>query len=309
MGRTIWTQEQIDILTRCYKDNIPREDIAQKLGKTKTSIQTKASALGLTSLCVNKNSSNYKAIYQDSEWLLNQVLLGKEPQDIANELNVSKRVIEKWLYEKNHFIFREVYKLSPIQRQIVIWGTLGDGHIDKRETQPLYIESHSIEEKDYIFWKYERLKPMFNQPPVFYKGNIKTFNGSDKIYYCKDYYRMSSKIIDDLDNIRKMSKLEKIKTLDNLGLSLYMLDDASRSDSNWELCVAMLTQEEKEYFLDICKDRFDINGHIQNYDNRYITFDAVSSRKIDDIILNVLPHNLDIITKKIYNHRKDLVNE
>ena len=32
-------------------------------------------------------------------------------------------------------------------------------------------------------------------------------------------------------------------------------------------------------------------------------------RKIDDIILNVLPHNLDIITKKIYNHRKDLVNE
>ena len=106
-----------------------------------------------------------------------------------------------------------------------------------------------------------------------------------------------------------ITELEKIKTLDNLGLSLYMLDDASRSDSNWELCVAMLTQEEKKYFLDICKDRFDINGYIQNYDNRYITFDAVSSRKIDDIILNVLPHNLDIITKKIYNHRKDLVNE
>lgn len=309
MGRTIWTQEQIDTLTRCYKDNIPREEIAQKLGKTKTSIQSKASALGLTSLCVNKNSSNYKAIYQDSEWLLNQVLLGKEPQDIANELNVSKRVIEKWLYEKNHFIFREVYKLSPIQRQIVIWGTLGDGHIDKRETQPLYIESHSVKEKDYIFWKYEQLKPMFNQPPVFYKGKPKTFNGGTKIYNCKDYYRMSSKIIDDLDNIRKMSKLEKIKTLDNLGLSLYMLDDASRSDSNWELCVAMLSQEEKEYFLDICKDRLNINGYIQNCDNRYITFDAVSSRQIDDIILNVLPHDLDIVTKKIYNHRKDLANE
>ena len=241
----IWTQQDINLLEECYKQDLPRKEIAKKLGRSKYAIINKAQKLGINDKYVSKFSNKYKAIYQDSEWLLNQVLLGKEPQEIADELQVSKRVIEKWLYEKNHFIFREVYKLSDIQRQIVIWGTLGDGHIDKRDTQPLYIEGHSIEEKDYLFWKYEHMKPMFNNPPVFYSGKYKKFS-NNKIYYCNDYYRMSSKIIDDLITIRNMSKTDKIKTLNELGLSLYILDDGYRNNSNWELCVASLSKEEKK---------------------------------------------------------------
>jgi hypothetical protein len=301
--RKKWTQEQIDYLRQAYEKDIPRKEMAIFLDRSVGSIISKAMELGIKSN--SKYNNKYKAIYQNSEWLLSQVLLGKEPQDIATELGVSRRVIEKWLYEKNHFIFREVYKLTPIQRQIVIWGTLGDGHIDKRNTQPLYIESHSIEEKDYLFWKYEQLKPMFNNPPTPYKGTKKTFNNG-KSYNCKDYYRMSSKVINDLYTIRDMSKIDKIKTLDELGLSLYLLDDGSRSDSQWELCVAMLSQKEKEFFINECKTKFDLTAYIVNHDNRYIKFNALSSRKIDDIILSVLPNDLDIIYKKIFNHRKDL---
>lgn len=300
----IWTQQDINLLEEYYKQNLPRKEIAKKLGRSECAIINKAQKLGINDKYVSKFSNKYKAIYQDSEWLLNQVLLGKEPQEIADELQISKRVIEKWLYEKNHFIFREVYKLSDIQRQIVVWGTLGDGHIDKRDTQPLYIESHSIEEKDYLFWKYKHMKPMFNSPPVFHVGGYKTFS-NNKTYYCKDYYRMSSKIINDLITIRDMSKFDKIKTLNELGLSLYILDDGYRNNSNWELCVASLSEREKELFIQLCKERFKINGYLEK-DIRYIRFDSVSSLKIDDIILSIFDKNMDIIQKKIIKHRKDL---
>lgn len=205
----LWTDEEVALLEECYKNGLPREEIAKLINRPKTAIQNKAQKLGFSEKYASKYSFKHKAIYQDPEWLLSQVQLGKEPQDIANELNVSRRVIEKWLYEKNRFIFRNVYKLTDIQKQIIIWGTLGDGHIDKRETQPIYIESHTIDEKDYIWWKYEQMKPMFNQPPAFYSGENKYFTTNNKKYQCKDYYRMSSKIVDDLIFIRNMSKSKK----------------------------------------------------------------------------------------------------
>lgn len=302
--RREWTDEEIAILRDGYDKDLPRKEIAKRLNRTKGSVVYKAQNLGIESK--SKFNNKYKAIYQDYDWLLEQVLLGKSNKDIAEELGVTTRVIEKWVNEKYHIVFREEYKLSDLQKQIVIWGTLGDGHIDKRETQPMYIESHAITEKDYLFWKYDKLKNIFNNPPIFYNGQDRQFEKGGKIYHCKDYYRMCSRIVYDLDTIRQMTKIEKLKTIDKLGFSLYMLDDASRGDYSWELCVAMLTEEEKQLFLKLCKERFDIDGKVRVYDNRYISFDTISSQKIDDVILSIFPKDMDIIQKKIINHRKDL---
>lgn len=94
--------------------------------------------------------------------------------------------------------------------------------------------------------------------------------------------------------------------MDKLGLSLLLLDDGNRSNSNWQLCFASFSQNEKELFINLCKENFDLNGHILNKDNRYMIFDAPSSRKIDDFILEIFPKDMDIIQKKIIRHRKDL---
>ena len=299
-----WTENEIEILKDCYDKSLPIKEIAKLLNRTDSAVISKAQTLNIESK--SKFSNKYKAIYQDYDWLLEQVLLGKSNKDIAEELGVTTRVIEKWVNEKYHIVFRKEYKLSDLQRQIVIWGTLGDGHIDRRETQPMYIESHAITEKDYLFWKYNKLKNIFNNPPIFYNGQDRQFEKDGKVYHCKDYYRMCSRVVYDLDTIRQMTKIEKIQTIDELGFSLYMLDDASRNNYSWELCVAMLTEEEKQLFLKLCKERFDINGKVRLYDNRYISFDTKSSRKIDDIILSIFPKDMDIIQKKIVNHRKDL---
>lgn len=303
----LWTKEEIKILEDGYKNDLPREEIAKTLGRNKSAVLNKARVLGFADKYVSKYSKKYKAIYQNYDWLLNEVLAGKNTEEIAKDAKASKRVIEKWVNEKYHISFKDMYKLSDLQRQIIIWGTLGDGHIDKRETQPLYIESHTIDEKDYLFWKYDKLKEIFNSEPIFYKGQEKMFvNNNGKTYQCKDYYRMSSKIVYDLKSIRNMSKIDKINTLDELGLSLYLLDDGNREESNWQLCFAMFNQEEKELFIKLCKERFGLIGWIKNCDDRYMIFDAPSSKKIDDIILSILPMGMDIIQKKIIKHRKDL---
>ena len=301
----LWTDEEIKILEDCYDKAIPIKDIAKKLNRTKSGVEHKIKKLNLTSETGYKTSSSFKAIYQDRDWLISEILQNKNYKEIAKDANAKPRVIQKWMNDKYHLSFKDLYKLNDLQRKLIIWGTLGDGHIDKRKEQPMYIESHAIDEKDYLFWKYDKLKDMFNNEPVYYQGQIATFLDG-KEYQCQPFYRVNNKIIDDLKPIRDMSVTEKIKTLDDFSLCLYLLDDASRSESSWDLCVAMLTSDEKDLFCSLVKERLGLNCNIRNYDNRYIRFNAESSRKIDEMMLQFFGKDMDIIKKKILKNRKDL---
>jgi len=99
-------------------------------------------------------------------------------------------------------------------------------------------------------------------------------------------------------NYRNKTYTYLLKLMNEFSFSIWMLDDACRSRSNWELCVAEYTQDDINYALNILKNKYGIMGK-QGKDKRYVTFDADSSRKIDKIILNNIPNNLDIIKYKI----------
>lgn len=298
----LWTDEEIKMLKDCYNKGVPFNEIAKKINRTRSSVAYKIKKLNLTSETGYKTNSSFKAIYQDRDWLVSEILQNKNYKEIAKDANASERVIQKWMNDKYHLSFRQLYKLNELQRKIIIWGTLGDGHISKRETQPMYIESHAINEKDYLFWKYDKLKYMFNEEPVYYPSKIKTFSDGKK-YECQSSYRMCSKIIDDLKSIRDMSKKEKINTLDKFGLCLYLLDDGSRNDSNWELCFATFNKEEKDLFINLCRERLNLNGWTMK-DERYMIFDTSSSKKIDELMLSIFSEDMDIIQKKIIKHGK-----
>lgn len=254
---------------------------------------------------IKKNNPLYKAPYQEYEWCFERFInRGMSHQEMADEIGVTKRVIQKWCVEKYHLhdeTFKSLKKLSDIQKQIITVGTLGDGHIDKRIDQPMYIESHAIDEKDYLFWKYSYLKDICRKPPKYYGETITNFS-SDKYYKCKPYYRINTRIVDDLKDIRDMSKLKKIESLNEFQHCLLMLDDGSR-DSLWELCVAEWSDEEVEALYDKgIKDlmiRFN-----RGKDKRYIRYDAISSKRIDEMILRNIPNDLDIIKKKIINNKQ-----
>lgn len=302
--RILWTEDDKKQLEEYYKMGLSFEDISTRMDRTVSSINRMSNELRLGDKYTRTNNPNFKAIYQDYNWCYDRYInKGMSHQEMADEAGCKLRVIQKWCSEKhglNQWTFKEYKKLNDIQRQIIMYGTLGDGHIDKRPDQPMYIESHSIGEKDYIFWKYSFLKDICNNEPVYYKETYNSFGGN-KEYLCKPFYRINTRIINDLIGIREMPRLDKIKMLNEFGLSLHTLDDGSR-DNLWEVCLAEWTDEEVDTYIDICKTKFNLECIRSNHDDRYIYFTAISSTKLDNIILRNVPNDLDIIHKKILDN-------
>lgn len=298
--RKKWSEEEKSLFEQYYSEGKSFKEISELLQRSEKSLNSMSVDMKLGEKYMRSNNRNFKALYQDYDWCYERyVNRSMSHQEMADEAKCSLRVIQKWCVEI-HGLHRRSFKrekhLSDLQRQIILFGTLGDGHIDKREDQPMYIESHSTEEKDYMFWKYEILKDLCNQEPVYYPEFYNSFS-DDKLYLCKPFYRINTKIIDDLKEIRDMSRIEKIECLNELGLSLHALDDGCRGNF-WQVCLAEWTDEEIRTYIKICKDRFNLECH-QSSDNRYVDFTAISSNKLDEIILRNIPNHLDIIRKKI----------
>lgn len=250
------------------------------------------------------NNANYKSIHQEYNWCYQKYIIeGLNHEEMAKEAKTTKRTIEKWCCEKHRLTSdyrKETKTLNQLQKDLIIGSLLGDGHIDKRETQPIFIVSHAINQKEYLYWKYEILKDLCNQKPQYYKGYRKDFKGKE--YDCSPHYRLSSRIQNCLLEFRNKTKREIIDLLNEFSLSIYALDDWCRSPSNWNLCLAGICLEDRFYFLDILKNKFGLNAKISK-DNRYAVMDAVSSRKLDNIILANINNNIDIVKNKILENK------
>lgn len=255
---------------------------------------------------LTKNDPRFKAIYQDYNWCYQKYIVeGFNHDEMAKEANCSKRVVEKWCCEKHKLTqeYRRKHKeLTKTQGDLIIGSLLGDGHIDKRETQPIFIVSHAENQKDYLYWKYEIVKDLCNIPPSYSSEEMRKFDNG-KEYLCQPTYRVSTRIYDCFYKYREMTKEELINQLNELSLSIFVLDDGFRSSSNWELCIANFSSENKELFINVMKDKFDLDAYVCKYDNRYMKFTANSSRKLDSIILKNIPNDLDIINYKIINNK------
>lgn len=302
--RKAWSKEEETLFEELYKDGKPYKEISRILNRTEGALSTKASDLGLCDKYTRINNPNYKAIYQDYDWCYERYVNQRMSfEEMAAEGNTTKRTIEKWcsdIHQLNRRTIKNLLHLTDEQRQLIIAGTLGDGHIDRRDDQPMYIESHAEDEKDYLFWKYDILKNLCNKPPSYIKAEYHTFGGN-KEYLCKPQYRINTKIIMELNDIKNMSRMDKIRDLTSFQISLLLLDDGSRSTS-WELCVAEWLADEVDVLIDVCRDRFGFDFK-KRKDTRYLGTSVESTKIIDSIILDNVPNDLDIIHKKIFKDK------
>lgn len=300
MGKKTWTSIEENKLAELYASGMKIEDISKHLDKTQKAVSSKISDMGLAKDVTRKTDCRFKADYQSYDWCYERYInKGISMKEMAAEAGASLRVIQKWCSEKhglNEWTFKKEKKLTDLQKQIIMFGKLGDGHIDRRENQPMYIESHAENQKDYLFWKWSILKDLCHHEPVYYPPKSREFNG--KIYDTQAMYRLNTRIIDDLKPIRNMDIKDIIIQLNDLGLSLHMLDDGFRAHSNWQLCLADYSQDEIDLYIKTCKEKFSLLAK-QLKDNRYIQFDAESTRKIDTIILDNIQNDLDVVKYKI----------
>jgi len=250
---------------------------------------------------LNKHSPEYKALYQNYDWCYEKFMVeGLNHDEMAKEANASKRVIKKWITEIHRITpeYRQkTTKFTKQQHDLLIGSLLGDGHIDKRETQPVFIVSHANNQKDYLFYKYDILQSLCNKEPSFINSSTKKFG--DKEYAVQSAYRICTRIYDEFKVYRSMSKRELINELNEFSLSILVLDDGFRGKSYWNICLAEYSQEDIEFTLAVLKDKFGLNARQSNHDKRYINTTSDSSRKLDEIILKNIPNNLDIIKYKI----------
>lgn len=292
-----WTEDEIKLLEECYSKKMPLNEIIKLLPKrTYGSISSKASGLGLTEKYIKNNNANYKADYNDYDWCYERFINRcMSAQEIAEESGYSKRVIEKWLYEKHHLDYKKDFRLSDLQKMLITSGCLGDGHIAKEHS--VYIESHAENQKDYIFWKFDILNNMCNlKEPTYYSGKTKLFDG--KSYDCQPTYRITTREIDCLIEIREMTRYDKINYLDGFGFSTHFLDDGYYNGTNWEICLAEWSKEEKDLYIRKLKECFNATARYRK-DTRYIALDKESSDIMNKIILENIPSNLDIVKYKI----------
>ena len=295
-GGKNWTPEEDAVLTEKYNNHSSITEIASILGRTYGGVAARAQRIGLTKSIIRNNNANFWASYQDYDWLYQKAVIEhKTAREIAEENGYKTRTIEKWLREKHGIsnrTIKDMIKLTEKQRMLVIAGTLGDGHIPK--DVPVYIESHAEDEKEYLMYKYETLKNINLKEPTYKPPCVKKINGKECSAMAT--YRMTTREVSELATIRDMSKSEKIQFLDDFGLSLHILDDGSRSRSNWEICLAEWSIDEKQEYI-AKLESYGIMSRLCT-DERYIHTVGDGTKKCDEMIAANIPKDLDIIKKK-----------
>jgi hypothetical protein len=122
--------------------------------------------------------------------------------------------------------------------QIILGSLLGGMYCKKEVINSNIEETHSIDQKDYLNWKYINLKNYLDL-------NLYTFNnpickGKDKTYVRKEGIRLRSKVSDKLNiyhdlfykHGKKIINKDVLDQLDELGLAVWYCDDGYYDPEN-----------------------------------------------------------------------------
>ena len=160
---------------------------------------------------------------------------------------------------------------------------------------PAFSVSHSESQKDYVFWKYEKLKRWVKTPPwreerIYHKDKSrKTYsrrfqtlsdNAFTKLW--NTFYRNGKKIIP-----KNISSLLRNSPL---ALAVWLMDDGNKNHQAAFINTKSFTFEEKFKLQKVLKEVFDLNAtvnkhSISNGNQLYrIRIDTASVGKLPDII-------------------------
>lgn len=168
--------------------------------------------------------------------------------------------------------------LSEKQKSLIEGCLLGDGYMRCKTNAHLQI-THSINQKDYVDWKYLNLSEFVLTPPKSYKGNGKRigyrFFTRSLPLFTSFYYRFykDNKIIP-----------EDIKLTD-LTLAVWYMDDGSKSGQSCYLNTQKFIFEDQEKLINILHGKYNLRAN-RDRDKQYfrLRFNFEDSRKFVRII-------------------------
>lgn len=206
---------------------------------------------------------------------------------------------------------KTVGELSELQKQILLSGIFGDGSYRKNGKIGFqYREQHASAEKEYCKWKFDNLGKLTEGYNFYCRDTVNS--RIEPVYGFETMTTVDLKLYAELHK----DKMTAIELLDEIGLSLLILDDGWKTTNTsypynitFTLTTHQYTQELRDkiikqyeiYFGDGCCNEVGV----KRIDLR---FSKDASFKISEIVLNLLGKDMDIIQKKLFKGEDRIVN-
>lgn len=207
----------------------------------------------------------------------------------SSENKSNKHWQRKWISTKKDI------NISPKQKSFIIGSLLGDGTmwLGKGAINANFKVEQGLVQKEYVFWKYEILKPLvFTEPKISYRndpsGNkyqkswwfrtirhpllTEIFNR----FYIKEGYKTGKKIVPK----------GLIEDLDPLGLAVWIMDDGSYSRGKIDISTYSFSLPEISLLCKIIKDKFGVEMH--HYKDRDKGYRIYSNQKYTTKLIEII---------------------
>jgi len=156
--------------------------------------------------------------------------------------------------------------------QIILGSLMGDMSCRREALNAEIEETHSINQKDYLIWKYSILKNYFQIH--LYNINDTIYKDKNKTYIRKAQIRLRSRVSEKLNkyrsmfypNDKKIVNQEVLDQLDSLGISVWYCDDGHYDKENHtaELHTEGFSIEENQILKKWFNERWNINANFKS---------------------------------------------
>ena len=212
----------------------------------------------------------------------------------------------KYWYGKWKIIKRDI-KISPKQKSFIIGSLLGDGTmwLGKGAKNANFKVEQGLEQKDFVFWKYEILKSLvFTEPKISYRNDS---NGNkyqkswwfrtirhpllteiSNRFYIKDGYKTGRKIVPN----------DLVEDLDAFGLAVWVMDDGSYSKGKIDISTYSFQLSEINLLCKILKNKFGIQmNYYRDRDKGYRMYCNI--KETQKLISTIKPYVIPSMMYKI----------
>lgn len=126
---------------------------------------------------------------------------------------------------------------------LLIGSYLGDGHFSKfqKGQESKLAINHGADQKDYLNWKYEKLKEVNLHNTIFSNSSSTVFTTKSKSHPIFSKFRTEG-----YDNLKGTLNLNLVKDLNSESFSIWYLDDGSVTNDGANITCMSLCYEEKE---------------------------------------------------------------
>jgi len=164
------------------------------------------------------------------------------------------------------------------KQKSILYGTiLGDAYLRKTGKQNAFIRlEHGKKQKDFLFWKVEMLKPLFQGKPKY----LERMHPITKKTYC--YWRHRSQTMPYLGKLRRIFYPQGKKRIPNnlsefltpLALAVWYMDDGYyyQRDKCSYLYLGNVSLEEAEVVHQTLKDKFNLITRVKKKKKGYAIY-------------------------------------